>query len=165
MRRRTYAVISVVVFAVMIVLMTCCGVLVGSIQEWPIMGLAFFLVVYHSECFVCVLLNHKIESYFIQMEAHLTGKPASNQLVGKFVPYSIFILWLIFVLVFFTLAFLASYREQWLILSILVVVFLITNFVFTAITVWLKIKACTKWLEEMVSKNKEGKARTEPGEL
>ena len=148
-----------------IVLYVCCGVLTGLIQEWPIMGFAFFLVVYFSECFVCVLLNHKIESYFMQMEARIRGKPASDQLAGKFVPILLIISWIIFVIVIFALAFLADHREQWLILSILIVVFLITNFVFTAITVWFKIKACTKWLEEMVSRNDEGKARTELGEI
>ncbi len=162
MRRRTYVVISAVLFAVMIVLLTCGGILMGLIQEWHRMGLCFFLAVYHSECFVCVLLNHKIESYFMQMEARITGKPASDQLAGKFVPNLLIISWIIFVIVIFALGFLAYHREQWLILSILIVVFLITNFVFTAITVWFKIKACTKWLEEMVSKNSEGMARTSP---
>jgi hypothetical protein len=165
MRRRTYAVINVVVFTVMIVLLTCCGVLMGTIQEWPRMGMHFFLVVFLSECFVCVLLNHKIESYFMQMQVNITGKPASDKLGSKFVPNSIFIPWLIFVVAIPILSMLAGEYRRWLIMSMLLTIFLITSFVFTAISVWLKVKACTKWLEEMVSKNREGEARAERGEL
>jgi len=134
----------------------------GLFQEWPRMGLVFFLAVHSAECFVFYLLNRKIESHFLEMEARITGKPASDQLQGKFVPNSLIISMVIFIFVFFALAFLAGNCGYWLILSILIVFFLITNFVFTAITVWLKIKSCTKWAEELVSKNREGEARTSP---
>ena len=165
MRRRTYAVISVVGFAVVIVLYVCCGILTGLIQEWPRMGFAFFLVVHQAGCFVFYLLNCKIESHFLEMKTRITGKSASDQLAGKFVPNSLIISMIIFIVIFFALAFLAGNRGYWLILSILIVVFLITNFVFTAIIVWLKVKACTKRLEELISRNKEGEMRTEPGEV
>ncbi|MBC8468458.1 MAG: hypothetical protein H8D56_03210 [Planctomycetes bacterium] len=160
MLRRTETTIRTIVCAVMIVLLTCCGVLMGSIQAWHRMGLCFFLAVYSAECCVCVLLNHKIESHFIQLEAQFTGKSPSDRLGGKFVPNSLIISMIIFILIFFALVFLAGNCGYWLILSIPIVVFLIANFVLTAIIVWLKIKYCTKWLEELVSSGREGEKHT-----
>jgi hypothetical protein len=165
MRRRTETTISTIFFAVGIVLLTICGVLMGSIQEWPRMGLHFFLVVYLAECCIFLLLNHKIESHFIQLEAHVTGKSASDRLAGKLVPNSVIISMLIFIAVIFILSMLAGIRGHWLILSVLLAVFLITSFVFTAVTVWLKVKTCSKRLEEIVSRSREVEAHTEPGEL
>lgn len=165
MLRHTETTIGTIILAVVIVLLTCCGVIMGSIQEWPRMGLHFFLVVYLSECCVCLLLNHKIESHFIQLEANVTGKSASDRLVGKFVPNSVIISMLILLVVIYLLSILACNRGRWLILSILLAVLLITNFVFTAITVWLKVKACSKRMEELVSKIREGETHTEPRAL
>lgn len=159
--RHTETTIGTIFLAVVIVLLTCCGVIMGSIQEWPRMGLHFFLVVYLSECCICLLLNHKIESHFIQLEVHITGKSASDRLVGKFVPNSVIISMLISFTVIYLLSMLAGYRGRWIILSVLLAVLLISNFVFTAITVWLKVKACSKRLEELVSKSREGEAHIE----
>ena len=163
--RHTETTIGTIFLAVSIVLLTCFGVIMGSIQEWPRMGLYFFLVVHLAECCACLLLNHKIESHFIQLEVHITGKSAPDRLVGKLVPNSVIISMLMFFVVIFLLSFLAGNRGRWLILSVLLAVFLITNFLFTAIIVWLKVKACSKRLEELVSKSREGEAHTEPGAL
>ena len=160
MLRRTETTISTIVCAVAIVLLTCCGILMGSIQEWPRMGLCFFLVVYSAECCVCLLLNHKIESHFIQLEAKFTGKSPSDRLAGKFVPNSVIISIIIFIIVISLLSMLAVNRVHWLFLSVLLAVFLITSFVFTAITVWLKFKACSRWMEKVVSSSREGEAHT-----
>jgi hypothetical protein len=129
------------------------------------MGLYFFLVIYLAECFVFLLLNNKIESHFIQLEAHFTGKPAPDRLVGKVFPNSVIISMIIFIVAIIFLSMLAGNSGRWLMLTMLMTVFLITNFVFTAMTVWLKVKACSKRIEQLVSKSREGETHTEPGEL
>ena len=120
------------------------------------MGLHFFLVLYLAECCVCLLLNHKIESRFKELEKLITGKAGSDRLVGQFVPNSIIILMLIFTAAMILLSMLACNRGRWLVLCVLLAVFLIGNSVSTAVTVWLKVKACSKHFEELVSKNMAG---------
>ena len=162
MRRRTETAIGTIVLAMGVVAMTCCGVLLGSIREWPKMGLCFFLAVYNAECCACLLLNHKIESRFRRLEELVTGKSGSDRLVGKFVPNSVIILMLIFIAVMVLLLMLVCNRGWWLVLCVLLAVFLITNSISTAVTVFLKVKACSKRLEELVSSNGESEAHIEP---
>jgi hypothetical protein len=146
MRRRTETTISTVVLAVGVVAMTCCGMLLGLRRDWGGMGFCFFLAVYSAECSICVLLNHKIESRFVQLAEHVTGKYESDRLVRQFVPNSVIILNLIFILVISLLLILAFECEWELVLCILLAVFLIGNAVSTAVTVWLKVKACSRRL-------------------
>ena len=136
--------------AVAMVVLICCGVLSGLRREAASMGLCFFLAVYNAECCVCLLLNHKIESRFRRLEELVTEKPGSDRLVGKFVPNSVIIPILIFNAVTILSLMLACNRGWWLALCGLLAVFLITNAVFTALIVWLKVKACSKRLEELL---------------
>ena len=156
MRRRTETTISTILFAVLSIVMACLGILMGSRQYWFEMGFCFFLVVYSSEVISVVLLNHKIESRFIQLAGLVVSKFESDRLVRKFVPNSVIIVHSIFIVVIYLLLILACECEWGLVLGILLIVFLIGNAVSTAFTVWLKVKVCSKRLEELISSNREG---------
>jgi len=156
MRRRTETTISTILIAVSSIVMTCLGIQMGSRQYWFEMGFCFFLAVHCAEGSICVLLNHKIESRFIQLAEHVVGKYESDRLVRKFVPNSIMVLMIIFIVVMGTSLKLTSDHGLWLVFGILLGVFLITNSVFSAVTTWLKVKACSKRLEELISSHREG---------
>lgn len=163
MRRRTETTSSTILFATVIVAMTCCGVLMGLIQEWFGMCLHFLLVVYFAECFACILLNHKIESRFMRLAEFVTGKSESDRFVGKFTPTSDIILTLIFIAVIGLLLYLAGAYGRWLVLCVLLAVFLIGTYISTAVTIWLKFNACSKRLEELVSNSRVSEVHIEQG--
>jgi len=165
MRCRTKTAIGTITFAAGIVAMTCGGMVSGLRRDWPRMGLCFFLVVYIAQCCVDLVLNHKIESRFVRLAELVTGKSESDRLLGKFVPYSAITLTLISFAVMVFLSAFACNRGRWLVLCVFLAVFLIGNTVFTALVVWLKVKACSKRLEELIPRNREGEAHTEPGKL
>lgn len=156
MRRSTETKISTIIAAVVIVLMTCGGVLMGLIEEWPRMVLNFLLVVYVAEGSICLLLHHEIESRFMQLEELITGKAVPDRLVINFVPKSIIIAILIFIAAVMPLSMFAVESSWWLALCILVAMFLIGNYVITGLIVWLKFKTCSKRLEGLISSNREG---------
>lgn len=155
MRRSSETIISTIVLAFGVVAMTSCGVLSGVRQDWGGLGFCFFLAIDLAVCLTVVLLNHKIESRFTQLAELLVGKYEQDQFVRKFVPTSIMILTLTFRVVIVLLLILAFKRNWGLILGILLVVFLIGNAFSMAVTVWLKIKACSKRLEQLLSYNRE----------
>jgi len=119
MGRRTQTAIITIVLFVAIVVMTCCGMLLGLRRDWGGMAFFFFLAVHSAECSICVLLNHKIESRFMQLAEHVTGKYESDRLVRQFGANSVIILNLIFIVVIFLLLILACKREWEIVLCIL----------------------------------------------
>ncbi|MFC1635389.1 hypothetical protein ACFL5Z_11150 [Planctomycetota bacterium] len=161
MLRRTETTIGTIVLAVAMVAMTCCGVLMGLVRVWPKMGLCFVLAFYSAECCAILLLNHRIESRFKELKELITGKSGSDRLVGRFVPNSVLICMLIFIPGLIILSMLACNRGRWLALCVLLGAFLITNAVSSAVIIWLKIKSCSRRLEEVISKNKESEVYTE----
>lgn len=161
MLRRTKITIETIVLVVMMVILACCGVLMGLIREWPKMGLDFFLAFYIAELNAFLLLNHKIESRFIKLEELITGKSGSDRLVDKVVPNSVFICMLIFLPAMLVLSMLACNRGQWLAVSIFLATFLITNAAFKSFMIWLKIKAYSVRLEKVISNDKEITAHIE----
>ncbi|KPK35578.1 MAG: hypothetical protein AMJ65_17300 [Phycisphaerae bacterium SG8_4] len=165
MRRRTEATIVTVFLAVNIVVLTCGGVLASLRQYAGGMGLCFFLAVYCAQCCVCFLLNHRIESRFLRLETVFSGESVPDRIGSKFVPKSDIISMLIFHAVALLLAIHALNRGWWLVLCVLLAVFLVGNFVYMALAVWLKVKACSKRLEELFSNSKERAMRAEPGKL
>ena len=156
MLRLTETTTGLIMLAVPIVMMTCCGVLSGIEGEWAGMGLCFFLVVYIAEFFVVLLLNHKIESRFKRLAELVTGKSQWDLFEAKFVPRILPILVGIFFAVMLFLSILACHSRRWLALCVLLAILLIIKSVSAALTVLVVVKACSKRLEELFSENRGG---------
>jgi len=167
-------VIGLIVFVVQTVFLLLIGIWAGLHQKWFGMFIFFFLTVLFVVFCMSALMTLKIDNCFKRLEEIVFEKSdtdrsitkTSNQKgvrkVNNVIKKIVSILSHISTPVFLSLGmFFAIFRHNWFWMGVLLVVCIINHIIFHEVLMALKIDACSKRLEELISTDKEGKASRE----
>ncbi|TKJ32561.1 MAG: hypothetical protein CEE38_22940 [Planctomycetes bacterium B3_Pla] len=124
----------------------------GFRREWFRMGFCLTLFVFVLLGYISILLDLRILSYFRRLEDVFSRK-LDAPLRHEASPVSLIVPLVIFEAVIISLSLLAGIREQWLVLSVFLAVFVVGSYVAICVKTAIKVKACCKRLEELILKN------------
>lgn len=167
-------VVALILFVAQMVFLLFIGIVAGLRQKWFVMFIFFFVTVLFVIFLMSALMALKIESCFKRTEEFIFRKSdavrsimkASNlkgiHKVNKLIEKYISILSHISTPVFLSLGvFVAIFRQNWFWMGILLFVCIINHIIFREVLMILKIDACSKRLEELISKDKGDRASKE----
>lgn len=152
---------GVIGLGVVVVMLLCVTVLSGFRRDWFRMGLCLFLFLFTVFVYVGLFLDLKIHSCFKRLEDIIPRKSNSTPLGYQSLPMSVSIFLVLFGVVMVSVSLLAGLRQQWLTLCVLLTVFAVGNFIFMGVKIALNIRAYSKRLEELISKDRDDRAFTE----
>ena len=159
MESRFNKVLGLTGFSIISVVLLLFGVLTGLHHDWFRMGLCFFLAVYMVDGCVGGLLNLKIDSCFTRLEELISSKSDSVRLRNPSKVVSIFLV--VIAPLLLLLSMLAGLRQYWLMMCVLLSACAITFFIFGGVMIALRINAYSRRLEELISRDKDGRASKE----
>lgn len=156
--------VTLILFSVALVVQLLFGALAGLGQDWMRMSIFFFTSFVIVYCCVGFLLGLRIDSSFRRLEDLISKKSDSvrpgNQVVSV-VSRVLHVFMVVSVAVQMSLAIFAGLRQDWLWLGVLLAASAITFVICGGVLMALRIHACSKRLEELISKPKDDKASKE----
>jgi len=174
-RARVVGLIVLVAYTVLFLLI---GIGAGLYQKGFAMFIFFFMTVYFVVLCTSALMSLKIDTCFNRLEELISKKSNSFQpittaperkgvrRVDKMIQKKVWILDFILTPSFVGLGmFFAIFRHDWFWMSVFMLACIISHIIFSEVLIALKIDACYKRVEELISSGNEGQTSTEqPGE-
>lgn len=165
MERRIVKVLTPIVLSIELTVFLYAGFLMGFQQQWFEMCFFFIFVVFSVETYVVFLLSIKIETCFKHLETIYSGKTDALKSGRHLIEYVVTVFAIILSVILFSLSWLFGHRQNWLMLCVLWSALAITVVVSSGVMITLRIKTCSKRLEQLISNDKKGNANKEqPGD-